>query len=66
MKAEDYTYRVEWSAADNEYIGTCLEFPSLSWLNPNRQKALEGITKLVRDVLIDMQDNKESPPTPRR
>ena len=27
-----YTYRVTWSVEDNEYVGLCAEFPSLSWL----------------------------------
>ena len=27
-----YTYRVSWSADDAEYVATCAEFPSLSWL----------------------------------
>ena len=64
--AEDYTYHVEWSDREQEYLGTCLEFPSLSWLDPNRQKALEGITKLVGAVLKDMHSNNESPPIPKR
>lgn len=27
---EHYTYRVTWSAEDEEYVGLCAEFPSLS------------------------------------
>ena len=27
-----YAYRVIWSAEDQEFVGTCAEFPSLSWL----------------------------------
>ena len=27
-----YTYRVTWSVEDEEFVATCLEFPSLSWL----------------------------------
>jgi len=33
MQMDDrYTYRVTWSSEDNEYVGSCAEFPSLSWL----------------------------------
>lgn len=33
LKANDnYTYRVQWSEDDEEYVGLCAEFPSLSWL----------------------------------
>ena len=32
-KSKDkYTYRVTWSEDDEEYVGLCTEFPSLSWL----------------------------------
>jgi len=27
-----YTYRVTWSEDDNEWVGFCAEFPSLTWL----------------------------------
>ena len=30
MDSKQYTYRVTWSAEDNEYVGLCAEFPSLS------------------------------------
>jgi hypothetical protein len=31
-KNDKYTYRVTWSEYDAEYVGLCIEFPSLSWL----------------------------------
>lgn len=46
-----YTYRVEWSADDNEWVGLCPELPTLSWLDPDKSKALAGIERLVRDVV---------------
>ena len=46
-----YTYRVIWS--DNEYIGQCDEFPSLSYLADGWKPALDGIKNLVKDVLND-------------
>ncbi|SPM38656.1 Predicted nuclease of the RNAse H fold, HicB family [Mycobacterium numidiamassiliense] len=48
-----YTYRVEWSAEDNEWVGLCAELPSLSWLDPDKTKALAGIARLVQDVTAE-------------
>ncbi len=62
MNINHYTYRVTWSPDDNEHIGLCAEFPSLSWLAPSPEKALAGIRKVVSDVVADMQANKESIP----
>jgi hypothetical protein len=47
---DEYTYRVEWSDDDNEWVGLCPELPSLSWLDPDKTKALAGIERLVRNV----------------
>jgi predicted HicB family RNase H-like nuclease len=62
--AEKYTYRVLWSEEDQEHVGLVAEFPSLSWLAPTQGEALNGITKLVAEVLADMAKTKETPPTP--
>jgi predicted HicB family RNase H-like nuclease len=64
MNIEHYTYRVTWSSEDNEHIGLCAEFPSLSWLAPTPETALSGIRQLVREVVCDMQANQESIPQP--
>jgi hypothetical protein len=47
---DEYTYRVEWSDDDNEWVGLCPELPSLSWLDPDKSRALAGIERLVRNV----------------
>lgn len=47
---DHYTYRVEWSPDDNEWVGLCPELPSLSWLDPDKARALAGIERLVRNV----------------
>lgn len=59
-----YTYRVSWSEEDNEYVGTCVEFPGLSHLAPAGSEALAGIQALVRDVVEDMRANAEPIPEP--
>jgi hypothetical protein len=61
---EHYTYRVSWSAEDDEYVASCVEFPSLSWLDSSRGSALDGIVVLVADVVLDMTKNDEEVPKP--
>jgi hypothetical protein len=61
---EKYTYRVIWSDEDQEHVGLCTEFPSLSHLAPTAVEAINGIIALVGDVLDDMRKSKEEPPTP--
>lgn len=59
-----YTYRVTWSEEDQEHVGLCAEFPSLSWLEKTPEKALAGIRKVVKECIDDMQANNETPPEP--
>jgi predicted HicB family RNase H-like nuclease len=61
---EKYTYRVIWSDEDQEHVGLCTEFPSLSHLAPTAPEALNGIIALVGDVLDDMTKSKETPLAP--
>lgn len=61
---DQYTYRITWSVEDNEYVGLCAEFPSLSWLAPSPQEALAGIVALVAEVVANMQSMGESAPEP--
>ena len=64
MQIDHYTYRVTWSAEDDEHVGSCVEFPSLSWLSRTPESALKGIRKLVGQVAADMQAAGEAMPTP--
>lgn len=59
-----YTYRVSWSADDAEYVATCVEFPSLSWLAASQVEALQGLQELLADVMTDMEGAGESVPEP--
>lgn len=61
---DHYTYRVSWSEEDGEFVGTCVELPSLSWLDSKQEGALRGIRKLVADCLKDMKKNGEILPEP--
>jgi predicted HicB family RNase H-like nuclease len=67
MKAptnDRYTYRVTWSEEDQEYVGLCAEFPSLSWLAGSQEAALRGIRSVVKDIVADMKRHRESIPEP--
>ena len=59
-----YTYRVTWSAEDGEFVGTCLEFPSPSWLAATQDEALHGIRDVVRDVVKDLHASGAPIPEP--
>lgn len=59
-----YTYRVTWSEEDQEHVGLCAEFPSLSWLEGSPESALAGIRSLVGNCVSEMQSNNEAVPEP--
>ena len=59
-----YTYSVTWSQEDNEFVGLCVEFPSISFLETSPDKALKGIISLVHEVLEDLNANDEKIPVP--
>ena len=61
-KRDRYTYRVTWSEEDQEHVGLCAEFPSLSWLASSPEAALRGIRSVVAEVVEDMQANREAIP----
>ena len=61
---EKYTFRVLWSEDDQEHVGLCAEFPSLSHLAAQPADALRGIVDLVSDVLEDIEKAGEVPPEP--
>lgn len=63
-QADKYTYRVMWSEEDQEHVGLCVEFPSLSWLAGSPETALRGIRKVVAGVVEDMVANGEPLPEP--
>ncbi|MCK5689814.1 toxin-antitoxin system HicB family antitoxin [Myxococcota bacterium] len=64
LKNDHYTYRVTWSEEDEEHVGLCAEFPSLSWLAANPESALRGIRKTVASVVSDLKANYEAIPEP--
>ncbi len=63
-EVDKYTYRVTWSDEDQEYVGLCAEFSSLSWLDKSPEKSLQGIRRLVKATALDLKKNKERVPEP--
>ena len=64
LESDKYAYRVLWSDEDEEFMGLCAEFPSLSWLASSPEKAFKGIRAVVKDCISDMNKNKEELPLP--
>lgn len=57
-----YCYEVRWSEKDNEYVGLCSAFPSLSWFDVTPEDALSGVIRLVSKAVADLVANGESVP----
>lgn len=64
MSADLYTYRTIWSDEDQEYVGLCAEFPSLSWLEPTETGALAGIRRVVAECVADLIEDGDPVPVP--
>ena len=64
MNSKQYAYRVIWSEEDQEFVGLCAEFPSLSWLDKDQEAALRGIVALIKDTVADMEAEGEKIPPP--
>ena len=64
INKDRYLYRVTWSEDDQEYVGLCAEFPSVSWLSSTPEAALRGIRKVVADVVTDLKSGGEPIPEP--
>ena len=64
VEVSHYSYRVMWWAEDGEFLATCAEFPSLSWLASSQIGALQGLEALVRETVADMEEQGEQVPQP--
>ena len=55
MAEHEYRYWTEWSDEDGEWVGLCDGFPLVSWLEPDREAAEEGIRAVVAEVVADLR-----------
>lgn len=60
--ADRYTYQVAWSEEHGEYVGTALEFRTLSHRSATAEGALAGIQQLVADSLDGPGTDEEGSP----
>jgi hypothetical protein len=51
------TYWVTGSVEDDEFVATCAEFPSLSWLAQSQAAALKGLVEVVGDTVAGLASN---------
>ena len=65
-REELYTYRVEWSEEDQEFVGTVAEFPSLSCLADSSLEALSGIQQVVLQAIDILEEEGKPVPEPYR
>lgn len=56
---DHHTYKIAWSAEDGEYVATCAEFPSLSWLADDALSELSGLVEIIKDYSDQMAAFKE-------
>ncbi|WP_462418461.1 type II toxin-antitoxin system HicB family antitoxin [Kytococcus sp. Marseille-QA3725] len=59
-----YGYTVAWSEEDQEFVATCWEMPSLSWLAETQEEALAGLRQVVAETVEDMVAEGEEVPEP--
>ena len=63
MKKHDpkkYTYRIEWSEADQAHIARCAEFPSLAAHGKTPEKALKEIEFVVSESIRWLEEEGET------
>jgi len=64
LEIDKYAYRITWSEEDEEFVGLCAEFPSLSWLASTPEEAMKGIRSVVKKCIQDIVENSEDVPSP--
>ena len=63
-EANEYTYQVFWSKEDEEYVGTCAEFPLLSYCGEGIGETLDGIIEIVESALDILEEEGREIPVP--
>jgi predicted HicB family RNase H-like nuclease len=59
-----YTYRVEWSAEQSQYVGRCIEFPWMSRWAPTMQKAIAEVEHAVDEYIHQLEADGGDVPVP--
>ncbi len=53
MSTDLNSYTIKWCRKAKQFIGTCSEHPKLHFYSDDREKAMQGIQKLVANVNND-------------
>jgi hypothetical protein len=61
-----YTYRAEWSPEYHEYVGVCLEYPYRYSRAPTAHQAIEGVERMIDEVVAEMTAAGAAPGIPDR
>lgn len=64
MAAHEYRYWTEWSDEDGEWVGLCDGFPLVSWLDPDRRAAEEGIRAVIAEAVEHLRAQGKLLPEP--
>lgn len=59
-----YTYRIEWSEADQAHVAHCAEFPSLAAHGKTPEKALKEIEFVVTESIRWIEEGGGAVPEP--
>ncbi|MCV7075533.1 type II toxin-antitoxin system HicB family antitoxin [Mycobacterium szulgai] len=59
-----YTFRVQWSREERQYVGRCVELPFLSRPAPTAREALAATSDAVDEHLRALRDSDQEPPEP--
>lgn len=60
MTIDKYTFSV--NEFEGDFVGTCKEFPSISWCAETKEEALREIKTLVTETLADLKKSGEPVP----
>ena len=64
MIKRGYQYWTEWSEENGEWVGLCDGFPLVSWLEPDRQAAEDGIRAVVAEAVGHLRAQGKPVPEP--
>lgn len=56
-------FHIKWSSEDMAFVGTCEEFPSLSYISKHPLKAIWGIKNLVKECVDEIEYERKNTPT---
>lgn len=59
-----YTYRVEWSPEQGQYVGRCIELRFLWHWAPTRPEAISGVEQAVDEHIAEREAAGDDVPTP--